>query len=75
LAALRLSGHRAWWETLFLVAGIFLGAMLWWAILASLAQHFRDRIDDRAMFWMNRIAGLAIGAFGVLTLILTRSHS
>jgi len=74
LAALRLSGERAWWETLFLVAGIFLGAMLWWAILAGLAHHFRDRFDDRALFRMNRIAGLAIGAFGVLTLILSRAH-
>ena len=71
LAALHLDASRAWWQTLFLVAGIFLGAMLWWIILASLAGHYRDRFDDRAMVWMNRIAGLAIGGFGVVTLSLS----
>jgi hypothetical protein len=30
----------------------------------------RDRFDERAIGWMNRIAGLAIGAFGVLTFVL-----
>ena len=74
LAALHLSGHKAWWQTLSLVGGIFLGAMLWWIILAFIARHFRDRFNDRAMLWMNRIAGLAIGGFGVLTVILSRSH-
>jgi threonine/homoserine/homoserine lactone efflux protein len=75
LSALHLSGRRAWWQTLFLVAGIFVGAMLWWIILATLAHHLRYRFNDRAMLWMNRIAGLAIGGFGVLTLILSRLHS
>ena len=71
LAALHLSGSRAWWQTLLLVGGIFLGAMLWWIILATGASHFRNRFDDRAMLWMNRVAGLAIGGFGALTLILS----
>jgi threonine/homoserine/homoserine lactone efflux protein len=75
LAALHLSGSRAWWQTLLLVAGIFLGAMLWWIILATGAGYFRDRFNDRAMLWMNRIAGLAIGGFGALTLLLSRSHT
>jgi threonine/homoserine/homoserine lactone efflux protein len=74
LAALHLSGRREWWQTLSLVGGIFLGAMLWWIILATMARHFRDRFNDRAMLWMNRIAGLAIGGFGVLTVILSRLH-
>jgi threonine/homoserine/homoserine lactone efflux protein len=71
LAALHLDGNRAWWQTLFLVAGIFVGAMLWWIILAGIANHYRDRFNDRAMLWMNRIAGLAIGGFGLLTLLLS----
>jgi threonine/homoserine/homoserine lactone efflux protein len=73
LAGLHLSGPRPWWLTLFLVVGIFVGAMLWWIALALLANHFRDRFDERAMRWMNRIAGLAIGAFGIITLILSRT--
>jgi threonine/homoserine/homoserine lactone efflux protein len=74
LAALQLSESRAWWQTLIVVGGIFLGAMLWWTVLAYIASHFRDRFNNRAMLWMNRIAGLAIGGFGLLTLILSRLH-
>jgi len=69
LAGLRLSHHRAWWLTLLVVAGIFLGSMLWWSVLALLANRFRERFNERAMLWMNRIAGLAIGGFGVATLV------
>ena len=63
--------HRAWWLTLLLVGGMFAGAMAWWLILTAASNHFRDRFNDRAVIWMNRIAGLAIGAFGVLTMILS----
>ena len=54
---------------LLMVAGIFLGSMLWWSLLALLANRFRERFNERAMLWMNRIAGLAIGGFGVATLV------
>ena len=75
LAALHLGGHRPWWLTVFLIAGIFTGAMVWWTVLALAAGHFRDRFTDRALVWMNRIAGLAIGLFGVLTILLGRAHA
>jgi len=55
-----------------LIGGIFFGAMVWWILLASVADHFRDRVDDRAVARMNRIGGVAIGAFGVLTIVLSR---
>jgi hypothetical protein len=66
--------HRARWLTLLLIAGIFSGAMLWWIVLASITSRFRDRFNDRAMLWMNRVGGLAIGVFGIITLILSRWH-
>jgi threonine/homoserine/homoserine lactone efflux protein len=72
LAALGLGHHRARWLTVFLIAGIFGGAMLWWIVVTSAVSHFRDRFDDRAMRWMNRVAGVAIGAFGIVTLALSR---
>jgi threonine/homoserine/homoserine lactone efflux protein len=70
LAALRLGQHRAGWLTLILVGGIFAGAMLWWVVLASISNHFRGRVNDITLRWMNRVAGLAIGGFGIVTLIL-----
>jgi hypothetical protein len=57
-----------------LVAGIFAGAMLWRMTLVAIATYFRNRFDDRPLLWMDRIAGLAIGGFGGIMLLLAR-HS
>ena len=74
LAALHTGGHKPPWLTFILVAGIFCGSMLWWAFLTTVTNRFRDRFDDRAMLWMNRIAGVAIGGFGLVTAMLSRWH-
>jgi threonine/homoserine/homoserine lactone efflux protein len=73
LATLHLSGSRGL-PALYLVAGIFAGAMAWWIFLAVVASHFRQRFNDHALCWMNRIAGIAIGIFGVITVILSRGE-
>jgi len=75
LAALGIQPDKAWWLTLLVVAGIFAGSMLWWIALVLVSGQFRDRFNDRAMLWMNRIAGLAIGGFGLVTLVLSRGSS
>jgi threonine/homoserine/homoserine lactone efflux protein len=74
LAGLGMGGHREWWLTFLLVAGIFCGSMLWWVILVLMVNRFRDRFDQRAMGWMNRIAGLAIGGFGIATFLIGIKH-
>ena len=58
--------------TLFLVLGIFCGSMIWWIVLALIAGHFRDRFNDHAVVWMNRIAAFSIAGFGVLTMLIAR---
>ncbi len=68
LAVLGLAEHRPWHLTIFLIAGIFAGAMMWWTTLALVSGHFRDRFNDRGVVWMNRIAACAIGAFGLITI-------
>ena len=70
LALLGLGEQRHWTHTVFLVLGIFFGAMFWWTLLALIAGHFRDGFTDRKIVWMNRIAALAIGAFGLVTIAL-----
>jgi len=72
LAALRIDDSRPWWQTAFLVGGIFLGSMAWWLILSTVISHFREKIDDRVLLWMNRAAGIAIGCFGAATMLLSR---
>jgi threonine/homoserine/homoserine lactone efflux protein len=73
LAGLGMGGHRSWWLTFLLVAGIFCGSMLWWVTLVLMVNRFRDRFD-RHMRAMNRIAGLAIGGFGVVTFFIGLKH-
>jgi threonine/homoserine/homoserine lactone efflux protein len=68
LAVLGLGERRHWTLTLFLVVGIFVGAMFWWSLLALISGYFRDRFNDRAVVWMNRIAAFAIGGFGLITM-------
>jgi threonine/homoserine/homoserine lactone efflux protein len=68
LAVLGLGEHRPWTLTVFLVAGIFLGAMFWWTLLALVSGTFRDRFNDRAVVWLNRIAAGAIATFGLITM-------
>ena len=74
LAGLGMGGHRAWWLTFLLVGGIFCGSMLWWVTLVLMVNRFRQRFDQRAIGWMNRIAGLAIGGFGVVTFLIGLKH-
>jgi threonine/homoserine/homoserine lactone efflux protein len=68
LAILGLGGHRPWTLTVFLVLGIFVGAMAWWTTLSMIAARFRDRFDDHAVVVMNRIAAFAIAGFGLITI-------
>ena len=72
LAALGMGAQRQWWLTVFLVIGIFCGSMVWWIVLSSIVNYFRDRFNDRTLLLMNRFAGLAIGGFGVATFVLLR---
>jgi threonine/homoserine/homoserine lactone efflux protein len=74
LAGLGMGGHRQWWLTFLVVGGIFSGSMLWWITLVLLVNRFRDRFDPHAMRWLNRVAGLAIGGFGVVTFLVGLKH-
>jgi len=69
-----MGGHKPGLATLLLVGGIFSGSMLWWIILVTLVNWLRDRFNENSIRWMNRIAGLAIGGFGLLTMILGLTH-
>jgi threonine/homoserine/homoserine lactone efflux protein len=74
LATLGLGRHRPAWETSLLIAGIFCGSMTWWLILASGASLLRGKITDHAMSWINRVAGIAIGGFGLVNVVLSRGR-
>ncbi|MCL5996881.1 MAG: LysE family translocator [Chloroflexi bacterium] len=50
------------------VLGVFTGSALWWLILSSLAGLFRNRLDTRALRWLNRLSGLLVMGFGIFAL-------
>jgi threonine/homoserine/homoserine lactone efflux protein len=67
LTALGMDEKRPWWLSFLVVGGIFAGSTLWWIILVLIVNKLRDRFTERTVCWMNRIAGLAIGGFGIVT--------
>lgn len=74
LATLGMREQRAVAMTLLLVGGIFCGSMMWWTLLTGVVNCLRREITHRTMLWMNRIAGLAIGGFGIVNIILGVAH-
>jgi threonine/homoserine/homoserine lactone efflux protein len=52
-----------------MVLGVFLGSAAWWLLLSGLVSLGRSRVDGRALRWINRGAGLVIGAFGFYVLV------
>ena len=74
LAIRGLGKERPLWQNFILVAGIFCGSMTWWIILTSSVNLLHARVTDRAMHWMNRVAGIAIGCFGLANVLLSRGH-
>jgi len=70
LATLGMKEQRAVSATALLIGGIFTGSMMWWIILTVTVTSLRRKIGERAMVWMNRVAGFAIGGFGVVNIVL-----
>jgi threonine/homoserine/homoserine lactone efflux protein len=52
-----------------LVAGVFVGALTWWAILCTAAVALRQHFSGAGLLWLNRISGAVILAFGAVALI------
>ncbi|MBM7855089.1 threonine/homoserine/homoserine lactone efflux protein [Desulfohalotomaculum tongense] len=54
----------------FMVAlGVFTGATLWWVALSSVVSLFRNKFNNNGIIWMNRISGVLITIFGIITLL------
>jgi arginine exporter protein ArgO len=52
-----------------LVAGVFAGALAWWAILCTAAVSLRQHFTGTGLLWLNRISGAVILAFGAVALV------
>ena len=52
-----------------LVAGVFSGAVAWWAIVCTAAVAMRQHFTGMGILWLNRVAGAVILVFGVVALV------
>jgi len=61
-----ITGQGGFGEAGLLVAGTFLGSMLWWLTVAILVGFLHHMLDARGLTWVNRISGGLIAGFGVV---------
>jgi len=52
-----------------LVIGVFAGSALWWLILALASAAVRSWLSYRLIEWINRVLGVAVIGFGLVTLL------
>jgi len=55
-------------STLMVVAGVFLGALLWWVSLVAFVDLFRKKFRLKQLWWINKIAGVLIVVFGIFAI-------
>ena len=51
-----------------MVAGVFLGSLLWWIVLSSGASRLRGVAGKRKVHWISQASGSAIVGFGLWTM-------
>lgn len=54
---------------IIMLIGVFVGALLWWFILTTIVNSFRKRFTLKHIFYINRIAGVAISGLGIIAVI------
>lgn len=52
-----------------LVLGVFAGSAAWWLLLSGGVSFLRSRFTFTGLWWVNRISGILILAFGVAALV------
>ncbi|TWA82438.1 threonine/homoserine/homoserine lactone efflux protein [Azospirillum brasilense] len=67
-AGFGLGGNLGRVDASTLVAGVFIGASLWWLALSMGVAAVRHRISDRGLTRLNHCTGVALAAFGIWAL-------
>lgn len=50
-----------------LVLGVFIGSSAWWLLLSEGISLLRKKVGETSMTWINRVAGMIVTAFGLIT--------
>jgi threonine/homoserine/homoserine lactone efflux protein len=55
-------------DAALLTLGVFCGSASWWLILTSIVSALRSRVTVRVLTWVNRVSGVALLAFAVVSI-------
>lgn len=53
--------------SLGMVAGIFIGSLLWWLLLSVIVGSARRMLNGKAVQWINRLSGMVLILFGLFS--------
>jgi len=67
-AGLGLAGSLDRASATALVAGVFVGSMVWWIILSAGVSAARRKLPKSFAAWVNRASGVLISGFGLLSI-------
>jgi threonine/homoserine/homoserine lactone efflux protein len=62
------AGEAADWAEA-VIAGVFVGSALWWAMLTAIAAIFRGAVSHARLRWINRVSAAVILLSGILVLV------
>jgi threonine/homoserine/homoserine lactone efflux protein len=69
LVGLHIDQESGFLNIIITLAGVFVGATLWWFSLSTVISKYRRRFRIRQLWMINRIAGIVIVALGIISLI------
>ena len=56
-------------QTSSIVFGVFAGSSIWWFFLSSLLSRFKSRFRLKSLWWLNKVSGILIFAFGLFAAV------
>lgn len=63
------SARKSIFSAIAVVLGVFSGSAFWWLTLTSGINLLRKRFTPQWLLWINRISGVIITIFGVISLV------
>jgi len=63
------SGPINFFSIITVVAGVFIGSATWWFLLSFFVSLFRHRFRLKSIWWMNKVAGIAIFFLGIAAIL------
>lgn len=66
-----ITGQTEWYNSIQIVAGIFIGTYVWWGILAGIVCFIKKKAQRYSIQYLNRIFGMVLILFSIIVFIRT----